>query len=176
MAILQAPTPRASEARPALKRSSVLAMLLWSVLTLGLHPFFWFLTRRRALNALSPDRKLGWGLFALATLAWILSFILPLMGFSDVRLLLDWSAGVIVISQSFRAAGTLRQHFRNSLPPGPDLDELDFPHVAVVLFGPFYLQYQINCFLKICGATPGVQNTLAAQSGRAASTYRTTNS
>src|SRR5262245_62725650 len=43
---------------PTIKRRSVVVMLLFTFLTLGLYPTIWFFRRRAALNQLNSPRKL----------------------------------------------------------------------------------------------------------------------
>ncbi len=129
-------------------------MCLLTLLTLGVYPSFWFLRRREAINSLAARGKIGTGVFLFTTIGWCLSLLanaaFPGIGLeSDFPVILQATVGLTLVLQSFKVAAILKEHYRGCIRAESLRQELClFPRPAILLFGIFYLQYEINRCLK----------------------------
>jgi hypothetical protein len=129
-----------------LKKTPVLVVLLFTVITLGLYFPIWFLRRRKALNHLAPeDDNVNVVVFGLAGL-FVLAFCFGLyqglqsgMGAIPTRnaqlttRIVDLVSRLFVIVASFRVKTILEGHYPERLSA-----------VWTFFLSIFYLQYRIN--------------------------------
>ncbi len=153
-------------ARDRLDDASVPGMILLTILTLGIYPPIWFLTRRRAFNSLQSREKLGWGAPAMALLLMLVSACLPFVGsakwgswvqaenaLGPTHPLILLAAGIIMVVQCFKVRRILLDH----LAPREEgmfsasirfqFDDL-LSRVGTFFLSIFYLQSQINGLIK----------------------------
>jgi len=145
--------------------AGVFAMCLLTLVTAGLYQPIWFLIRRKALNNLHSQEKLGVWPLVMVLAALLASLCLPIIGsikwgswveaenaFPPLHLSILLVAGVILIVQSFKVRRILLDH----LAPGEEEmfsagirmqhEEL-FSRMGTFFFGIFYLQHKINGLL-----------------------------
>ena len=144
-----------------IKRTSLILVIFLTCATSGIYIPIWFLTRRRAINALRSEEKLGKGILILATVIFtvatvgssyltvldFMDFIAPLSAGNQGLLMLGLNAGLNVISlvafipviyEAFKVKRILDDHL-NYL--GKDMR---FSKVWTFLLMNIYLQYRIN--------------------------------
>jgi hypothetical protein len=149
-------------ARDRLDDASVPGMIFLTILTLGIYPPIWFLTRRRAFNNLQSREKLGWGAPTVALILMLVSACLPFAGsakwgswvqaekaLGPTHPLILLAAGIIMVVQCFKVRRILLDH----LAPREEgmfsasirfqYDDL-LSRVGTFFLGIFYLQSQIN--------------------------------
>ena len=130
-----------------LKKVSVLFIIFLTIITLGLYCPIWFLTRRKSINNLQSNKKLGIGVFIFIILLNILNFIFAIFGPRDEIDAIDALTGfsniiwIILIVQSFKVRRIFINHFNSQLQK-----EISFSGVATFFFHIYYLQYKINRF------------------------------
>jgi len=145
-----------------LKRRSVLLMILFSLVTLGLYYPVWFLRRRTALNQLDSPRKLQQWPFIVVIAWFVFQFFLGVavgvargtgsgeligenaqMVLTGVRLLM----GILLVIQCFFVKDILEDDFAgpDDQPAAPlSAAPVTLSGVLTFIFGIFYLQYAIN--------------------------------
>ena len=131
-----------------LKKVNVLFIIFLTIITLGIYCPIWFLTRRKSINNLQSNKKLGIGIFVFIILLQILSFILAIFSGSmeginaiDALTGFDGIIGIILIVQGFKVRRIFINHFNSQLQR-----EISFSGVATFFFHIYYLQYKINRF------------------------------
>ena len=137
-----------------LKRRSVIVMVLFFVITLGLYYPIWFLRRRAALNGLDSPRKLQLWPFVLVLAVFVFQIMLAIASgpepvgqrsllFSLMRL----AVGLLIVVQCFIIKDILEDHLAPSsdIIPGSGLsDRVSLSGLMTFFFQIFYLQYVIN--------------------------------
>ena len=143
----------------AIKRRSVVVMLLFTLLTLGFYPMIWFFRRRTAINHLNSPRKLQlWPLITYSAVVGI-TIVINVISAPDtpetvigtgpaiLLMLLEFGVGILMIVQCFIIKDILEDHIAG--PEDPTVPQLFTEHVklsglATFFFSVFYLQYIIN--------------------------------
>jgi Domain of unknown function (DUF4234) len=120
------------------ERRSVLLLVLLCVVTLGIYPPIWYLRRRRFLDSLAADVRLGalpWAL--LVTNAVVVGVLLAKVpeGPKQLARIASTITGLIV---AFRAAHILRSDCARTGR------QLSYSGAGVFFFGCLYLQHLIN--------------------------------
>ena len=128
-----------------LKKTPVLVVILFTVLSLGLYVPIWFLRRRKAFNELAPENdSVNFVTFGLTGL-FVVSFVLGLVqgvlqelgtlteGFQSLVRIVDLAARLFVLVASFRVKTILEGHYPERLSA-----------VGTFFLTIFYLQYRIN--------------------------------
>jgi hypothetical protein len=145
----EATAPPDSAPEAVLERSSLAAVILLSIVTLGLYVPFWYLSRREALNSLQSSEKFPIHEPLAALGADIGYFVV--ISFTDGSW--PWAlaclSAIICILLSFRARRALLDHDaarrRGMFSSGLTLDtETSFSVVATFLLGIWYVQYKLN--------------------------------
>ena len=156
-----------------LEKTSVLRTVLLSLATFGIYIPFWYLTRRRAINALYSTEKLGLAVFVIALCLYGLDFLVNIIyaimtevgtSFSAISMdglsrALELTVGVLLLIQAFKVRRILLDHhdaqqagmFSSQL--GMEADS-SFSRVATFFLGIWYLQYKINDFLEVWSRRP----------------------
>jgi len=140
-------------------------MCLLTLVTAGLYQPIWFLSRRKALNNLHSQEKLGVWPLAMVLAALVASLSLPIIGG------LKWSswveaenavpplhpfillvAGIILVVQSFKVRRILLDHLapreEGMFSAGIRMQHEElFSRMGTFFFGIFYLQHKINGLL-----------------------------
>jgi len=161
-----APAGQQSEDVAPLADAGVFAMCLLTLVTAGLYQPIWFLSRRKALNNLHSQEKLGVWPLVMALAALLASLCLPIIGSfkwgSWVEtentipplhpLILLLVAGVILIVQSFKVRRILLDHLApregGMFSAGIRMQhEESVSRTETFFFGIFYLQHKINGML-----------------------------
>ncbi len=127
--------------RVRLKRVSVAAMILWTILTAGFYPFVWLALRLRTFNGMTaPDRALpDWSPYLLIGLHLVALFSNTVL-LTPFVTLLSFVANVLV---SFRVRSMLRDYAgRPGCPVSPA--GVAAGPIMTFFFGALYLQYHIN--------------------------------
>ena len=130
-----------------LKRSRVINIVMISVGTGGLYIPFWYLRRRRGLNALHSPTKIGLRTPVALVGAYAIGVAMPYESLSQSLLLLG--AGVTNIWLAFRVRWMLADHLEEKitavLPNSASVKGQFTPSSVLTFFLTiFYLQYKIN--------------------------------
>ena len=152
--------PAPAGLRPVpLRRRSVIAMVMLTVLTLGFYYPIWFLRRRRGLNALDSPRKVAMWPFLLLLALFIVEFLTGFVSAgrpeqvlgAQASTLLSFSelaVGILVLVQCFSIKDILEDHLRgpenSERGPLAQLTEAKLSGFMTFLFTIFYLQHVIN--------------------------------
>ncbi len=174
------PPDHALEAGPeTLRRTSVPAMILLYLVSLGLYAPLWFLRRREALNRLRSQEKVGSTIFIAVILLLAVSIVLGVAGQSMggeaaslaeiLSRAMGLAAGIAMIVQAFKVRRILEDHINLALTTAsPFSIQENLNGVAVFLLGILYRQYKINQFLDIINRAtqpvPAASQVPAAQS------------
>lgn len=157
--------PRAPVADPepnthGLRRRSVLAMVVFTVITFGLYYMAWWFRRRRGLNRLNSEAKLPlWPLLLMLAL-YVVQFFLGLT--EDVRaddqvvrervamfgLIFQLAVAIVMLVMTFRVKDMIEDH----AAPDGDSGAMFVEHVKLsglmtFFFSIFYLQWAINRYI-----------------------------
>jgi hypothetical protein len=138
-------TPRLSGQDQPLKRSSLVAVVLLSFL--GIYVPIWFLRRRRGLNSLDSQRKLGvLGPVALLVLQVIYLF---LPEHSTPETIVGLTIVIMIMILAFRVRFILADHMESKiravLPVSVGIQSSSSPSNLLTFFlNIWYLQYKIN--------------------------------
>ncbi len=167
-----------AEAAPALKKTSVFLVIFLTLITFGVYVPVWFITRRKAINSLHSQQKLGLGtlVFVLVLFGAVLlaGFVEGWMQASaahvtmetytklnaDIVNVLAGVGGIVLLVQSFKVRRILLDHFRAQssglFSSTMSLErEVSFSGVATFFLHIYYLQYKINGFVEAYAATAG---------------------
>ena len=140
-----------------LKRRGIVAMILFTVITLGFYSPIWFLRRREALNQLHSPRKLRAWPFA----AFIAIMIVDLMvnfavGFSGAEvvppevaiplIVVEVGLGIVLLMQCFRTKNILEDHLAGRADVASPMftEPVRLSGLMTFIFTTLYLQYIIN--------------------------------
>jgi hypothetical protein len=152
-----------------LKRRSVIVMIAFSILTLGLYFPIWFLRRRAALNRLDSPRKLQQWPFVLAIVWFVFQFLAGVAaGLSPSEqslqarapllfLIVRLAVGILIVVQSFFVKDILEDHLAGPDDQAPRplfADAVQLSGVMTFLFQIYYLQYAINRYLAGSKSSP----------------------
>ena len=140
-----------------LKKRSVLVMILFVFLSLGIYYLVWWFRRRPGLNNLNSPRKLPvWPLALLVTL-WVLNIVAGFMDglepgrdVSGAPLLSIFQiiVGISMIVYSFWAKEIIEDHARPDPGSGPSFGtDVKLSGVMTFFFSIFYLQWAINRYI-----------------------------
>ncbi len=120
------------------ERRSVLLLVLLCVVTLGIYPPIWYLRRRRFLDSLAADVRLGalpWAL--LVTNVIVVGVLLAKLP-EGARLVVRLGSTIMGLIVAFRTAHILRSDCARTGR------ELGYSGAGVFFFGCLYLQHLIN--------------------------------
>lgn len=146
-----------------LKRRSLVVMIVFFVVTLGLYYPIWFLRRRAALNGLDSPRKLQRWPFLLVLAFFVFQLIVAIASdpeeavgrgsllFSLVRL----AVALLIVVQCFIIKDILEDHLAgpgDTIPSSGLSDGARLSGLMTFFFQIFYLQYVINW--HIAGSQP----------------------
>lgn len=135
----------AVDRHPELPRTSVLLMILFTLLTLGLYIPYWFLKRRRAFNHLAGEGDrvdlLTYAVAGTTASAWVLGLVSGVMeatstppGGLDLPLrLVDLGSRILTLILSFQIKSILEGNHPERLSA-----------LGTFFLSLFYLQYKIN--------------------------------
>lgn len=153
---------RSTQHEQEFKKISVLLMIFFTSITVGIYNFAWFLKRQNTINNLQSKEKLNSGVlfFAIAVFSTSLLFsfassvgqafikrdpsellelfVLLLKLFSNILVLI---ALIIEVVQSFKVRRIFNEHFNIHLNKN-----IRFSGLATFFFNIYYLQYKINRF------------------------------
>lgn len=125
----------------ASQRFTVLGLFAIAVVTLGLYLPFWLLARRRFLDSLDCEAKLGVIAPALILISYVLVFFVAFndpSGKGGLTQPMQLAGGIVTLFAIFRARRILRSHFLNNRIGSP------ISGIATFFFGGVYLQHKIN--------------------------------
>jgi hypothetical protein len=143
-----------------LKRRSVLLMIVFMFITLGIYYPVWWFRRRPGLNRLNSPNKLPlWPLLlmvAMFVIQFVLAFVAAGRPLADVigeggvgvELLFRLGVGVLMLVQTFRVKDIIEDHATPEFESGSILNErvtLSWP--MTFFFSIFYLQWAINRYV-----------------------------
>lgn len=119
------------------ERRSVVILVLLCLVTFGVFPSFWYLRRKRFLDSLAADRRVG----ALPFVS--VALIVALIVFAAVReepatRLAEGASGLVNVFLAFRVAAILRSDFARTGR------FVGISSLGVFFFGCSYLQHVIN--------------------------------
>lgn len=126
--------------------------------TFGWYAPIWYGLRLRSLNELNPpDTMPAWGV-ALYNLMWMSVFFLPNSGEQFGLTQEQWQSffntalGVAIVLSvwlAFKARSILQGYAAKSMEAGVAVHTVAPSNVLLILFGPMYLQYQINKMISM---------------------------
>ncbi len=136
-----------SSAGVPLKRSSVIAVVLLSMLTGGVYTGIWYLRRRKGLNSLDSASKLG--VTGPVILLILTTAYLMLPPASTAKMIALLAVGVTNLAMAFTVRWMIVDHLRGLitavLPQSSALQAQYNPSSVLTFFlNIFYLQYKIN--------------------------------
>ena len=154
------PKSRVADPEPnahGLKKRSVIVMILFVFLSLGIYYLVWWFRRRPGFNSLNSPRKLPvWPLALLVTL-WVLNLVAAFMdgrepgGAASGQLplsIFQIIVGISMIVYSFWAKEIIEDHARPDPESGPAFGtEVKLSGVMTFVFSIFYLQWAINRYV-----------------------------
>ena len=140
-----------------LKRRSVVVMILFVILSLGIYYLVWWFRRRPGFNRLNSERKLPiWPLLTLVAL-WVFNLV---MGFAQSasdrepgtpEVLLSFfqmMVGITMIVYTFWAKETIEDHVAPDPDSGPAFGtQVKLSGIMTFFFSIFYLQWAINKYV-----------------------------
>jgi hypothetical protein len=152
----------------ALPRQRIWVMVLLLFVTAAIYVPCWFLLRRRGINSLNADEKLGVLPFVIAIVLLAVRLALGATGSTEASETVDRlsSVGVLAVNivlwvQAFKVRRIFEAHLQDA-----NSELSDYPHlrhsesslsgVAVFFLGIFYLQYVINTRLGPVLTSPRV--------------------
>ena len=154
--------PKARVADPeltthGLKRRSVLMMILFVVLSLGIYYVIWWFRRRPGLNRLNSPRKLPVWPLALLVFLWVLNLAggvmdglepgRPVQG-QPLLSLFQIAVGISMIVYCFWAKEIIEDHARPEPGSGPAFGtDVRLSGIMTFFFSIFYLQWAINKYV-----------------------------
>ena len=122
------------------KRKSVLLVILLSIVTFGVYPFYWVVTRTKILNQLIPEKAIPSGFTLTVTIAYIVLFAGGFIagftgneGLVQTLNLLNLPIYILLVVWFFKFANRLE-----SVSKSP------YSGVGVFFLSAFYLQHKIN--------------------------------
>src|SRR5262245_20173238 len=146
-----------------LKRRSVILMIVFAVVTLGLYFAIWFLRRRAALNALDSPRKLRLWPFVIYIVWFVVQFVVGIIAgiiapgqpfeqaFGEAAAvtikLVQVPIGILMLVQNFRTKDILEDHLAgpgDQIPNPLFVETVKLSGAMTFFFQIFYLQYVIN--------------------------------
>ena len=158
--------PKAKVADPlpdshGLKRRSVLMMIVFMFITLGLYYVAWWFRRRPGLNRLDSPRKLAlWPLLLFAAL-FAIQFGLGIVaglnpdeptvgsGVEQMVAIYQLAVGIVMIIQTFRVKDMIEDHAAPEAHSGPMFAEhVKLSGLMTFFFSIFYLQWAINRYVR----------------------------
>ncbi len=143
-----------SQPAPEFKKTSIVVMVILTIVTAGIYWAVWFMTRRKAINAMQAGEKLGSGLFVLAIVLFVISLVVAVYagvmermggelllakGLQASSTILHSVAAAAVLVQSFKVRRIFEEHFNVHLRQG-----VTFSRVATFCLIIYYLQYKMN--------------------------------
>jgi Domain of unknown function (DUF4234) len=143
-----------SQPAPEFKKTSILLMVILTFVTAGIYWPAWFMTRRKAINAMQAKEKLGSAVFVLAIVLFVISLFVAVLagvmervgdelllakGMGAFSSILHTVAAAAVLVQSFKVRRILNEHFNVHLRQG-----ISFSRVATFCLIIYYLQYKMN--------------------------------
>ena len=143
-----------------LRRRSVLAMVVLTIITFGLYYLAWWFRRRRGLNRLNSDAKLPlWPLLLMLAL-YVVQFFLGLtedVGADDqaVRervamfsLIFQLVVAIVMLVMTFRVKDMIEDHATPDLDSGPMfVEQVKLSGLMTFFFSIYYLQWAINRYI-----------------------------
>jgi hypothetical protein len=157
------PKAKVADAEPGthgLKHRSVLVMVLFTILTLGVYYLIWWFRRRRGLNRLDSPRKLAmWPLLLMVALFVIQFFIglaegaapeVEIFGEDAKALgsLFQLVVAIVMIVQTFKVKDMIEDHATPALHSAPMFAEhVKLSGLMTFFFSIYYLQWAINHYV-----------------------------
>lgn len=153
------PGSRVADAEPVstgLKRRSILAMVIFTILTFGLYYRIWFIRRHAALNALNSPRTLLLWPFVLSIVIAVLNITVVASGLAEEPGFMDSAASmalsaagvvsaILCIWQGFVVKDILQDHLTPDDPSSSMFTpQVQLSSLLTFFFQNFYLQYIIN--------------------------------
>ena len=146
----------------AIKRRSVVVMILFTVLTFGLYPTIWFFRRRAALNELNSPRKLQLSPLVIFSTVVAIGIVVNVISVPDspenvigtapylIFRLVQFGVWIMMVFQCFIIKDILEDHIAGpDDPTAPPLfvERVRLSGLATFFFNVFYLQYIINKYI-----------------------------
>jgi formylglycine-generating enzyme required for sulfatase activity len=144
---------------PVFRKTSVLFVFFMSIITPGIYWPIWFYRRRNAINSLQSKEKLNSGILFDAFLFAIVSFWV--LGVGDgfgSPVLLNLGVWLLLLVQSLKVRGILREHFNDYLKM-----DVKFSWLATFFFQIIYLQYKMN---RVSTSSTSVSSAYETEDGK----------
>ena len=153
------PKTRVADAEPdshGLKHRSVLMMIVFVIITLGLYFLIWWFRRRPGLNRLNSPTKIPlWPLLSVLALYCVQLGVGVAEGLADgervapeiqaLVSIFQIAVGIVMIVQAFRAKNIIEDHAAPAPGSGPMFGtEVKLSGVMTFFLSIFYLQWAIN--------------------------------
>ena len=121
-----------------LQKKSVFAIIILSIVTLGVYVPVWFLKQRNALNNLNSEKKINWDpyillIFSIISIILIVPTIIIGGWVNIISDIINWAIAINIILLSFSVRRILKEHYN-----------IDISGLATFFLSIWYLQYKIN--------------------------------
>lgn len=137
------------------KKQSIVAVIFFSFLTLGIYPAAWLYGYRDAFDALQSQKKLSLPWIIVAIVAYCASAIMILLVFvvpdpnqvktiSDLAQAVSLIGAIAVLIESLKARHILDDHYNGALKMN-----VTFSKTLTFFFTILYLQYKMNKILEM---------------------------
>ena len=140
------------EALPKIKFVSITFTIFANIFTLGFYAVYWYISRRKTLNNLTPDKKFPDLVLFIHVVALICFYYFTDNEnsnqeiFSNIAFFVSFLTAIYV---AFQVKNILRTYSLNHLDR-VSTDKLIAPsNISVILFGSIYLQSQINKMINL---------------------------
>jgi hypothetical protein len=157
--------PKANVADPlvnshGLKRRSVLLMIVFVFVSLGIYSLVWWFRRRPGLNRLNSPKKLALWPLLLMVAMFVIQFGLGVAAAGrpleevigqvgvGVELLFRLGVGILMVIQAFRVKDIIEEHASPDTASGPMfVERVTLSGLMTFFFSIFYLQWAINRYI-----------------------------
>jgi hypothetical protein len=141
-----------------LKRRSVVVMIVFTIITLGVYYLVWWFRRRSGLNRLNSEKKLALWPLLLFTALYVAQLVLgfvegaaPDVMTPDVEMLaamFQLVVGIVMIIQTFTVKNMIEDHAAPEPHSGPMfVEHVKLSGLMTFFFSIFYLQWAINRYV-----------------------------
>jgi hypothetical protein len=142
----------------AVKKTPVILMMIFNIITAGFYTPYWFLTRRNWINSLRSNQKLDSGVFIFLIVMQPIYLLTNLISRAAAReiqelqspdlvmhpliiagFLINLVLFITLLVQTFKVGRILKEHFNDHLG-----HKIYWSGILMFSFGVMYLQYKIN--------------------------------
>ncbi|MBQ7170232.1 MAG: hypothetical protein IJR63_10070 [Synergistaceae bacterium] len=144
---------------PAMKYVSLAFVAVLYVVTAGLYSVYWYAMRLKPLNSLGTKAKVPAWLVGIFALVYAGVCLLPQYDLTEYGLdaetadeVYNYALGIVIVASgwlAFMARRVLQEHAAKFMDRTQAVNIIAPSNVLLILFGPAYLQSQINRMIKM---------------------------